>query len=108
VPKGAVITISPWVIPRHPRFWENPERFDPKRFTPDRDRARPRFAYLPFSGGPRLCIGNEVALMEATLVLAMLAQRYRLQLVPGTVVAPESRLTLRPRGGLPMILHDAL
>jgi cytochrome P450 len=107
VPKNAVITISPWVTHRHPQFWEEPERFDPERFTPARVRERPRFAYLPFSGGPRLCIGNEFALMESTLVLAMLVQRYGLQLVPGTVVEPESRLTLRPRGGLPMILRDA-
>jgi cytochrome P450 len=107
VPKGAVITISPWVIHRHPGFWEEPERFDPERFTPARVRERPRFAYLPFSGGPRLCIGNEFALMEATLVLAMVAQRYRLQLVAGTAVEPESRLTLRPRGGLPMTMEAA-
>ena len=87
---------------RHPRFWDDPERFDPERFTPERVRERPRFAYLPFSGGPRLCIGNEFALMEAQLVVAMTVQRYRLRLAPGTRVEPESRLTLRPRGGMPM------
>ncbi len=67
-----------------------------------RARERPRFAYLPFSGGPRLCIGNEFALMEAQLAVAMTAQRYRLALPPGTRVEPESRLTLRPRGGMTM------
>jgi cytochrome P450 len=107
VPKGAVVTICPYVTHRHPEFWAEPERFDPERFTPDRVRERPRFAYLPFSGGPRLCIGNEFALMEAQLVVAMMMQRYRLRLVAGTRVEPESRLTLRPRGGLPMTLAAA-
>jgi hypothetical protein len=69
-----------YVTHRHPAFWENPERFDPDRFTPERVRERPRFADLPFSGGPRLCIGNEFALMEAQLVLAMTLQRYRMRL----------------------------
>ncbi len=102
IPKRSVVTISPYVTHRHPSYWHDPERFDPERFTPERIRSRPRFAYLPFSGGPRLCIGNEFALMEAQLVLAMTVQRYRLRLVPGTRVEAESRLTLRPRGGLPM------
>ena len=92
---------------RHPAFWDDPERFDPERFTPERAAGRARFAYLPFSGGPRLCIGNEFALMEAQLVLAMTLQRYRLRLVPGQPVEPEMRLTLRPRGGLPMTLERA-
>jgi cytochrome P450 len=102
IPKRSVVTISPYVTHRHPSYWHDPEGFDPERFTPERIRSRPRFAYLPFSGGPRLCIGNEFALMEAQLVLAMTVQRYRLRLVPGTRVEAESRLTLRPRGGLPM------
>jgi cytochrome P450 len=107
VPKGALVLISPYVTHRHPRVWEDPERFDPERFTPERVRERPRFAYLPFSGGPRLCIGNEFALMEAQLAVAMTVQRYRLRLVPGTRVEPESRVTLRPRGGLPMTIEGA-
>ena len=88
VPKGAVIFISPYVTHRHPRFWDDPERFDPERFTPERARERPRFAYVPFSGGPRLCIGNEFALMEAQLAVAMTVQRYRLELAPGTRWSP--------------------
>jgi cytochrome P450 len=102
IPKGAVLAIVPYVTHRHPAFWDDPERFDPERFTPARVRERPRFAYLPFSGGPRLCIGNEFALMEAQLVLAMVALRFRLRAVPGVRVESESRITLRPRGGLPM------
>jgi cytochrome P450 len=107
IPKGTVIAICPYIIHRHPDFWPDPERFDPERFTPERVRERPRFAYLPFSGGPRLCIGNEFALMEAQLVVAMTVQRYRLALVPGARVEPESRVTLRPRAGLPMSVAPA-
>ncbi len=107
VPKGAVLFISPYVTHRHPHLWEDPERFDPERFAPDRVRDRPRFAYLPFSGGPRLCIGNEFALMEAQLAVAMTMQRYRLRLVPGTEVEAESRVTLRPRGGMAMTVAAA-
>ena len=104
IPKGAVVSICPYVTHRHPEFWDDPERFDPERFAPERVRARPRFAYLPFSGGPRLCIGNEFALMEAQLVLSMMIQRYRLRAVSDAPVGLESRITLRPRGGLPMTI----
>ena len=103
IPKGAVVNIVPAVTHRHPVFWTNPDRFDPDHFSPDAVRARPRFAYLPFSGGPRLCIGNEFALMEAALVVAMTLQRYRLRLTAERpVIEPEVQLTLRPKGGLPM------
>src|SRR5262249_33978379 len=101
---GAPVSMFPYVTHRHPAAWDGHERSDPERFTPERVAARPRFAYVPFSGGPRLCIGNEFALMEATLVLAMVVQRYRLVLAPGQQVEPDVRLTLRPRGGLPMTL----
>ena len=103
IDKGAIVNIMPYVTHRHPAFWNDPERFDPDRFTPERVRERPRFAYLPFSGGPRLCIGNEFALMEAQLVVAMTLQRYRMRLTAERpVVEPEVQLTLRPKGGLPM------
>ncbi len=101
--KGAIVNIVPYVTHRHPAFWDDPDRFDPDRFTSERVRERPKFAYLPFSGGPRLCIGNEFALMEAQLVVAMTLQRYRLRLTAERpVVEPEVQLTLRPRGGMPM------
>jgi cytochrome P450 len=96
----AVVNIVPYVTHRHPDFWKDPERFDPERFSPERVAERPRFAYLPFSGGPRLCIGNEFALMEAQLLLAMVLQRYRVRPLADRRVEPEMRLTLRPRGGL--------
>ncbi len=102
VPEAAGIAICPYVTHRHPRLWPDPDRFDPERFAPERVRDRHRFAYIPFGGGPRLCIGSEFALMEAQLVLAMTLQRYRMRPMSGRTIEPESRLTLRPRGGLPM------
>lgn len=100
IPAGAVVVVSPWVTHRHPVLWENPEAFEPERFRPERAAALPRFGYFPFGGGPRQCIGNGFALLELTLVLATLAQRLRLELVPGRLPAPEPTITLRPRGGL--------
>ena len=88
----------------HPAFWPDPECFDPERFTPAQSTGRPRCAYLPFGGGPRLCIGNTFALTEAPLILAAIFQRYRLQLAPGMVVETLPLVTLRPRSGLPMQL----
>jgi cytochrome P450 len=105
VPAKSLVLLSPYVTHRHPDFWERPERFDPERFTPERSRARPRFAYFPFGGGPRQCIGNEFATVEAQLVLAVVAQRYGLALVPGRRVEPEPAITLRPRSGLYMTLR---
>lgn len=99
-----IFLMAHWVH-RHPAYWEEPERFDPDRFTPERSANRPRYAYIPFGGGPRLCIGNSLAMMEAQLVLATVAQRYSLRLVPGHPVEPEVLLTPRPRHGLPMTLH---
>jgi cytochrome P450 len=102
IPRNTLVNLSPWVTHRHPDFWDEPDRFDPERFRPGRERTRPRFAYFPFSGGPRLCIGEGFALMEAQVIVAMLLQRYRLTLVQPGAVVPEPTLTLRPRGGLPM------
>jgi cytochrome P450 len=107
LPAGATFVLSPYVTHRHPLLWPDPERFDPERFTPERSEGRPTFAYFPFGGGPRHCIGNGFALMEAQLLLATIAQRHSLRLVPGHRVEPEPLVTLRPRGGLPMTLHPA-
>lgn len=106
IPTGALILLSPYVIQRDSRFWDNPEGFDPERFTPERSENRPRYAYFPFGGGPRQCIGNEFALMEATLVLATVAQKYHLHLVPGHPVEPYPIFTLRPRHGVLMTVHE--
>ncbi len=105
IPANSAVVICPYTMHRHPGFWPDPERFDPERFSPERSAARPRFAYFPFSGGPRQCIGNTFALAEAQIILAAVAQHYRLRPVPGRRVDPDVALTLRPRGGLPMLLE---
>lgn len=99
---GALFIISPYAIHRQAQVWPEPERFDPSRFAPGRDAQRPRFAYIPFGGGPRLCIGNQFALNEARLILAMVAQRFRLDLPYDAQVTPDPLVTIRPHGGLPM------
>src|SRR5450432_3522167 len=83
IPKGSTVMIAPWLLHRHVKLWENPGRFDPERFSPERSAARARFSYLPFGGGKRICIGAAFALTEATILLATLAQRYTLKIVPG-------------------------
>jgi cytochrome P450 len=104
---GSFVVLSPYVTHRHPAFWENPEGFDPERFTPEHSAGRPRYAYFPFLGGPRQCIGNDFALMEAQLVVATVAQAYRLHLAPGYTVEPDPIFTLRPRPGVLMTVHGA-
>jgi cytochrome P450 len=105
IPAGAVMFISPYVTHRLPEFWPDPEAFDPERFTPERSAGRPHFAYFPFGGGPHQCIGKGFALVEAHLVLATVAQHYRLRAAPGHPARPLALVTLRPRGGMPMILE---
>ncbi|MDW8469648.1 MAG: cytochrome P450 [Burkholderiales bacterium] len=102
MPAGAHIVISPYALHRRPDYWPEPEAFRPERFAPGEERARPRYAYLPFGGGPRICIGNAFAMMEHAIVLGAIARRWRLEAIPGREVATEPRITLRPRGGLPM------
>lgn len=102
IPKGANVAVAPWILHRHESLWDRPERFDPERFAPGVER--PRFAYLPFSGGPRVCIGAQFAVAEALLILTSVAQRFRLELKPGHRVEIHHRVTMRPAGGLPMIL----
>ena len=102
---GCSVMLSQWLTHRHPDFWENPERFDPERFSPERSANRPHYAYFPFGGGPRQCIGNVFALTEANLILAAVAQKYRLRMVPGHRVALQPLITLRPRYGLKMRLE---
>jgi cytochrome P450 len=103
IPRRSIVALSPWITHRDPRFWNDPERFDPDRFLPERMAARPRFAYFPFAGGPRQCIGNGFAMTEATLVLATIARRYRLEPLSGRPVEPDPLVTLRPRSELSMI-----
>jgi cytochrome P450 len=100
-----MVLVSKYVVHRHPAFWENPDGFDPERFTPERVAARPRHAYFPFSAGPRKCIGDGFGVMEMQLVLATILQRYQLDLVPGFPVIPQPGITLRQKHGLWMTLH---
>ena len=102
IPAGGLVAMSPYVVHRDPRWWPDPLRFDPDRFLPEARAARPRFAYFPFGGGARQCIGESFAWMEGVLVIATLAQRFRFRAVPGARVEPQALITLRPRHGLPM------
>lgn len=95
--------MSQYVMHRNHRYFDNPDEFIPERFEGDLLKRIPTYAYFPFGGGPRVCIGNNFALMEAALLLATIAQRYRLRLeTPDQKVEPEPLVTLRPKNGLPM------
>ncbi len=98
IQKGAQILTSQWVVHRDPRWFPTPEGFDPDRWAPERARDLPRFAYFPFGGGPRICIGNHFAMMEAVLMLAIVLQRFRIELLPGQRLELRPSVTLRQAG----------
>jgi cytochrome P450 len=102
---GDVVIIPTWAIHRDARWFDDPEAFRPERSASDAARRLPRFAYVPFGGGPRQCIGNTFATLEATLIVATIAQRFRLALVPGQRVTPVPSITLRPAPGIRMRLE---
>jgi cytochrome P450 len=97
---GSIVGLCPYVLHRHPDHWENPEGFDPERFRPERAEKRPRYAYLPFGGGPRTCVGNHFAMMEAQILLAMIVREQRLELDPSHVIELDPVITLRPKTGI--------
>lgn len=101
IPAGSILLLSQWITHRDPRFFPDPLRFDPMRFTPEANAARPKFAYFPFGGGPRVCIGEGFAWMEGVLLLATIARRWRFSRAD-SAVTPAALITLRPKGGLPM------
>jgi cytochrome P450 len=101
---GSIVFLIPYVVHRRPSLWPEPERFDPERFRPEVAADRPRFAYFPFGGGPRHCIGQQFALLEAQLILATVMRRYRVELVPGQQIVPEPLITLRPKPGIRAIV----
>jgi cytochrome P450 len=96
VPRRSYVIISPYTIHHHPAYWPNPDQFDPDRFAPGQAEKRPRFAYIPFGGGPRLCIGDRLAQLEMQLITAMITQRFRLRLVAGHPVEAVGRVTIPP------------
>ena len=106
VPARTILVMSPFVTQRDVRFYTDPERFDPDRWTPEFRSTLPKFAYFPFGGGPRQCIGESFAWMELVLLVAAIAQRWRLQLVPGHPVVPEPLVTLRTKHGMRMTAHQ--
>jgi cytochrome P450 len=105
IPKGSGVSLSQWVVHRDPRWFEAPEEFRPERWEGDLLKRLPRFAYFPFGGGPRQCIGNTFALMEAALLLATIAHKFRVRLVPDQQVEPVASITLRPRHGIRVTLE---
>ena len=102
--RGDIVLMAQAVMHYDPRFWTDPERFDPDRWTPEAEAARPKFAYFPFGGGPRVCIGEQFAWMEEMLLLATLGQQWRMRLAPGQVIATQPIITLRPKFGMRMVL----
>jgi cytochrome P450 len=100
-----VVIMSAYGLHHNPGVYPAPERFDPERFTPEAEAVRHRSAWLPFSNGPRVCIGNHFAMLEGQLVLAALAHRVSFEEKPGVNVTPAPEATLRPSGGMPMIVR---
>jgi cytochrome P450 len=105
LPAKATLVLSQHLIHRHPAFWQEPDKFDPGRFLPPQNADRPKFAYFPFGGGPRVCVGNHFAMVEGPLVLAALAQRFQFALVPDQAVVPDPTFTLRPRYGVQVVVR---
>jgi cytochrome P450 len=106
VPAGTTVFMSPYLMHRDPRYFEDPQSFLPGRWEGDRVKRLPRFAYFPFGGGPRVCIGNQFAMMEAVLLLATIARKFRLRLVPGHPITPFPSITLRPHHGVRVELEE--
>jgi cytochrome P450 len=106
IPARSILLISPYVTHHDARFFPDPYRFDPERWSPEARESRPKFSYFPFGGGPRVCIGESFAWMEGALVLATIAQRFRMRLAPGHPVEMRPLVTLRPKHGMRMILES--
>ena len=106
LPQGMLVLFSQFVMHRDARYFDAPDEFRPARWLDGLQKRLPRYAYFPFGGGPRLCIGNQFAMMEAVLLLATIAQRYRLRLAPGATVTPWTGITLRPKEGVRVMLEE--
>jgi cytochrome P450 len=106
VKKGRIVLVNVYGLHHDPRYFADPERFDPERFSPENEAKIAKYTYLPFGGGPRVCIGNAFSLMESRLLLATLAQRFKLSLAPNFAVVPDRQFTLRPKYGMQMIVSE--
>ena len=106
--KNQVVLTPPWLMHRNEKYWPDPEKFDPTRFSPEQEARRPKLAYYPFGAGPRQCIGNTFALTEMHFVLAGLLRRFRFRLLDGHPVVPHPQITLRPKYGMPMFIEPRL
>jgi cytochrome P450 len=104
IPPNTIVLVSQWVMHRDPRYYEEPDRFNPDRWANDFARRLPKYAYFPFGGGPRVCIGNTFAMMEMTLLLAAIAPQFRFRLVPSQTIKLQPAITLRPEQGIRMTL----
>ncbi len=102
-PPNSICILSPYLVQRDARWFPDPEKFDPERWTPEAREARPKFSYFPFGGGARVCIGERFAWMEGVIVMAAIAQKWRFRLEPGQHVEPLPLITLRVKNGLRMI-----
>ena len=100
IPKNSIMTVGAFMIHRHPEFWESPDKFNPDNFSREKINQRPKFAYFPFGGGKRICIGQNFALMEATIIIALISQRFRLELLPNQNIEIDPTFTLRPKNGI--------
>jgi cytochrome P450 len=105
VARRSLVAIMPWVLHRHRKLWENPDRFDPERFNPDRAAARSRYSFLPFGIGPHVCAGASLAMMQMVIAVAVLAQRFRFRLVPGQHIEPTAWINLRPSRGIRVVIE---
>jgi cytochrome P450 len=102
---GDMVLTSPYVLHRDPRWFPNPEQFDPERFNEENSKSMGKYTYLPFGGGPRVCIGNSFAMMEMQIIVATIAQHYTLELLPNQTIVPEPLVTIRPKYGITMRLN---
>jgi cytochrome P450 len=106
VPKGAVLMLPQWAIHRDPRYYDDPLEFDPDRWAPDRAAERPNYAYFPFGGGPRHCIGKRFSLLEATLILGTIGQDYRLELTAEEPISLQGSLTMHPEEPIEAVVRE--
>jgi cytochrome P450 len=106
IPKGTNVGTFWYAAHLNPLYWDEPMAFRPERFSKENEATINRYAYLPFGGGPRICVGNSFAMMEAQILLATIAQKFTLSLDPNHIIKPEARITMYPKDGLPMTAHE--